>query len=209
MSNIWKTVGNGLKSAAQSMQYVAEDFVRFAVVQSSADEICFRILGCLSLKSPWVSLMRPLPRPNTPDVIDVSFYLYTRDHPERYYIKVGPNLDTSSSPFDPSKQTFFLTHGFLNSGNETWMANLKDALLSKVDGNVFIVDWGHGAMNPNYLQATFKSPVSAYQPPPPQMSANLFSGEPLFLNNLNNNNSAPKPIAKTSPNIATLSSICS
>ena len=51
---------------------------RFAVVRSTSDELCFRVLGCLSLKSPWVSLKRPLPRPDTPEAIDVRFYLYTR-----------------------------------------------------------------------------------------------------------------------------------
>ncbi|KAE8738921.1 Pancreatic lipase-related protein [Frankliniella occidentalis] len=33
------------------------------------------------------------------------------------------------------------------------MADLKDAVLKNVDGNVFIVDWGQGAMEANYLQA--------------------------------------------------------
>lgn len=60
--------------------------LRFAVVRSTSDEICFRVLGCLSLKSPWVSLKRPVPKPEAPEVIDVRYYLYTRYVLSRFLI---------------------------------------------------------------------------------------------------------------------------
>lgn len=48
------------------------------MVRSNKDEVCYEPLGCFSLKAPWVSLLRPLPVPRSPDAINVNFYLYTR-----------------------------------------------------------------------------------------------------------------------------------
>lgn len=58
--------------------------------------------------------------------------IFRRAAPERYTITSKIPLSLDGSTFDAAKTTFFLTHGYLNSGNETWMADLKDAILSKV-----------------------------------------------------------------------------
>lgn len=50
----------------------------FALTHSWKDEVCYGALGCFSLRPPWVTLLRPVPPPNTPDEIDAKFYLYTR-----------------------------------------------------------------------------------------------------------------------------------
>ncbi|XP_026292593.1 phospholipase A1 [Frankliniella occidentalis] len=149
-----KGISNVVETVKNTTSNIVEDAVRFVALRTTQDEVCYFILGCFSLKSPWVSLSRPVPVPKEPEAISVRFYFYTREYPERYTIESGPNI-TSHGDFgyEASKPTFFLVHGFLNSGNETWMADLKDAVLKNVDGNVFIVDWGQGAMEANYLQA--------------------------------------------------------
>ncbi|KAK3925396.1 Pancreatic triacylglycerol lipase [Frankliniella fusca] len=154
-SNLAKAVENVKNSTATFV----EDAVRFAVARTTRDEVCFFIVGCFSLKSPWVSLSRPVPAPKEPDAISVRFYYYSRQHPERYTVLSGPDMNLADSGFDAAKPTYFLVHGYLNSGNETWMAELKDAVLKNVDGNVFIVDWGNGATEANYLQAVANTRV--------------------------------------------------
>ena len=42
------------------------------------DHVCFNGLGCFSLREPWVSSKRPLPRMNSPDQIQTKFFLHTR-----------------------------------------------------------------------------------------------------------------------------------
>lgn len=125
---------------------------RFAATRTTDEEVCYDILGCFSLKSPWVSPLRPIPAPSSPEKIDVKFYLYTRSHPERYNVTTFPDIVLDGSDYQGDRPTFFVTHGFSSDGNATWLSNLKDALLEKVDGNVFLVDWGKGANDGTYLQ---------------------------------------------------------
>ncbi|PNF40155.1 hypothetical protein B7P43_G09763 [Cryptotermes secundus] len=56
------------------------------------------------------------------------------------------------SSYDGSKGTVFLIHGFMSTGNDTWMEDMKNAYLNNVDANVFIVDWGNGASDGEYNQ---------------------------------------------------------
>lgn len=158
VNQVANTTANVFDAVQEGAMKAAETVVRFVVVRSNADEVCYRILGCFSLRSPWISLQRPLPAPRDPDRISVRFYLYSRTRPDRWTI-TADDINLDGSGFDGAKKTFFITHGYLNSGNETWMADLKDAILGKVDGNVLIVDWGHGANEPNYLQAASNTRV--------------------------------------------------
>ncbi|PSN34145.1 hypothetical protein C0J52_10042 [Blattella germanica] len=51
-----------------------------------------------------------------------------------------------------TKPTVFLIHGFLSTGNDSWVHDMKNAFLNNLDANVFVVDWGRGAGNPDYTQ---------------------------------------------------------
>lgn len=55
-----------------------------------------------------------------------------RNVPERYSIVDSPVMTTEGSAYDPSRPTFWITHGYLNNGNMSWQADLKDAILSQV-----------------------------------------------------------------------------
>ncbi|KAK8758975.1 hypothetical protein V5799_003394 [Amblyomma americanum] len=60
---------------------------------------------------------------------------------------------------DLAKPLFGITHGFTRDRDMTWMEDLKDALLNRVDCNVLIVEWIDGAMFPNYAAAAANTPL--------------------------------------------------
>ncbi|XP_062609266.1 pancreatic triacylglycerol lipase-like isoform X2 [Saccostrea cucullata] len=51
--------------------------------------------------------------------------------------------------FDMSKDTFIIVHGFFSSRKESWVSQMSQTILSKMDANVILVDWSDGA---NYLE---------------------------------------------------------
>ncbi|KXJ06654.1 Pancreatic triacylglycerol lipase [Exaiptasia diaphana] len=73
----------------------------------------------------------------------------------------------SNSPYDSSKRTILIIHGFIEHGQIPWMNRIRHALLTTADLNVIQVDWGRGASIP-YEQAVANSrmvgaQVRAYQ----------------------------------------------
>jgi hypothetical protein len=113
---------------------------------------CYENLGCFPNKYPWYSLLRPLPPPQSPNKINVKLYYYSRENTNRSVVTLYPNIEIPLG-FDITKlYTVFIVHGFSSNGNNSWLDDLKNAYLKKRDANVFLVDWGDGANNINYLQ---------------------------------------------------------
>lgn len=105
------------------------------------------------MKEPWKTLLRPLPAPMTPEEVGTRIYFYSKARPnQRYEIQLRPQIKLNNVPFNRSQPTVFITHGFAANGNSTWMMDMKNAYLSRVDGNVMVVDWGPGASKLNYFQ---------------------------------------------------------
>jgi hypothetical protein len=50
----------------------------------------------------------------------------------RYYVKTWPRIDTKHSYYDGSKGTVFLIHGYMSTGNDTWLEDMKNAYLNNV-----------------------------------------------------------------------------
>ncbi len=105
--------------------------------------LSFQILGCFTNAYPFSgTLVRPfglLPQP--PEKVGTFFTLYSRKTTLGELISAS-NL--TGSNFNPSLQTKFITHGFLENGLYSWMIELKEALLELEDVNVIVTDWGHG-----------------------------------------------------------------
>ncbi|XP_069679655.1 inactive pancreatic lipase-related protein 1-like isoform X2 [Periplaneta americana] len=120
-------------------------------ILTEEDSVCYEELGCFSVEEPWSSPLRPVPLPSEPREIGTRFYLYTRKRPtKRYYVKTWPNIEMNNSRYDGSKTTVFIIHGFMSTGNDSWVEDMKNAYLNNVDANVFIVDWGVGASDGEY-----------------------------------------------------------
>ncbi|XP_063222699.1 pancreatic lipase-related protein 2-like isoform X2 [Bacillus rossius redtenbacheri] len=133
-------------------------------VQAGLDAVapatpCYEHLGCFPMMGPWWSLDRLVPAPQTPEDIETRFYLYTRAQPERYYIQTRPNVSVDGSDYNGNRVTVMITHGFASNGNSSWLEEMKDAVLNKIDANVIIVDWGKGSSKLNYFQVSANTRV--------------------------------------------------
>jgi len=114
---------------------------------------CFDELGCFPMEYPWTSNLRPFPQPMKPEEVEVKIYSFTRKQNNRYTVQLWPNILLEESDFDPERPfTVFIIHGFNSDGENQWMATLKNAYLKQRDANVFLVDWGKGSKQFNYLQ---------------------------------------------------------
>lgn len=80
-----------------------------------------------------------------------TFHLYTKTSPNTYKTVTAGNL--AGNGFVSTKQTKFLIHGFTDAHLRTRLLIVKDAILTREDSNVIVVDWESGAVAPNYLSA--------------------------------------------------------
>lgn len=122
-------------------------------IEKEEKEVCFPVVGCFDMKSPWRTTLRPILKPFPPEKIEASVFFFSRPIIDfRRNITLYPHIDMKAAPFDPRKVTVIMVHGFCSSGNSTWLNNLKDAYLKNIDANIMIVDWEKGANLLNYLQ---------------------------------------------------------
>ncbi|XP_075235096.1 pancreatic lipase-related protein 2-like [Lycorma delicatula] len=130
-------------------------FVREKVENAIPLHNCYKELGCFPNDYPWTSVLRPVPPPERPEKVNTEIYMYTRkDKTDRYTPRLWPTIEMQGSDFDASReQTIFIIHGFIETGNKTWLQDMRFQLLGKYDANVFQVDWGHGAVSLSYFQA--------------------------------------------------------
>lgn len=69
--------------------------------------------------------------------IDIPQYLpltanVFRSSPARFIVVLWPEISLEGSSFANDKPTVFITHGFANNGNNTWVAEMKDNYLKRV-----------------------------------------------------------------------------
>lgn len=78
------------------------------------------------------------------DTDEVTFYLFSEDYnnTELY--------DNNLDEVDVSIPTVFITHGWVDTSNDSWVERLTDAYLDKGDYNVITVNWSPIA-NLSYL----------------------------------------------------------
>ncbi|XP_059472684.1 pancreatic triacylglycerol lipase-like [Neocloeon triangulifer] len=109
--------------------------------------------GCFSIDSPWPK-NRPVNLfPEHPYKINPNFCLFTKYNRDKCQPLRANDTSTFFNSFiKDNRQTFFIVHGYLESGNKTWIKKLSDELLKKIDANVIAVDW-NGGSGPPYAQA--------------------------------------------------------
>lgn len=117
---------------------------------------CFKPYGCFYIGAPWSGENRPVSMfPTRPDSIDPHYLLYTRDtiHIDQSYELKIDNFETiENAPLRIDNNFYFVIHGFLDSGDNTWVMRTVKELLLREDCNVLIVNWIGGA-GPPYAQA--------------------------------------------------------
>ncbi|KAB7504504.1 Pancreatic triacylglycerol lipase [Armadillidium nasatum] len=125
-------------------------------------EWCDDVLGCLEITDDWYCPTRPINvLPDTRADINTRFYLHTREAPNigiEYTVSADDLTSLENSPFDPTKPTKFICHGFIDKGTTRWLTEVAENLLKHGDYNVIRIDWGDGS-KPMYDQATANTRV--------------------------------------------------
>ncbi|XP_062958753.1 pancreatic triacylglycerol lipase-like [Cynocephalus volans] len=118
-------------------------------------EVCYDRLGCFSNEEPWAgTAQRPLTvLPDSPEDVNTRFLLYTNENPDSYQKLAADSSTISSSNFKTSRKTRFIIHGFIDTGEESWLANMCKNMLQVESVNCICVDWKSGSRT-TYSKAT-------------------------------------------------------
>lgn len=94
-----------------------------------------------------------LHKPHCPEELDVQFFFYDGAHNTTFVKIRAGQTNIAATPFNGTRKTMFIVHGFTDYAPGPWMLAMKDELLAVEDMNVILVDWQKGAKAPNYYQA--------------------------------------------------------
>ncbi|XP_054931339.1 pancreatic lipase-related protein 2-like isoform X2 [Dermacentor andersoni] len=118
---------------------------------------CYKELGCFESEGFFHALYRPVNFfPDKRALINTMFAFFSRKNPIKEHLLMwsSPISDYLKLPFNASKPTKVITHGWLDAVYfGQWMTKMKNALLLAGDYNVITVDWRGGNGLP-YAQAT-------------------------------------------------------
>lgn len=144
--DLWSTLKNTVIAVA-------------AVLNIHTETVCYKedSIGCFSNESPFTNAAGKVPE--SPRQIGVSFLLYTRHNPNIYELLTRDAIDIQRSHYNGTRETKFIIHGYRDDGRETWLTDMKNALLDKEDLNVICVDWETGADKIDYNQAAANTRV--------------------------------------------------
>ena len=132
------------------------------VALCTASEVCYQSLACFTTDYPFgETAERPFGvLPHSPDQIATTFTLYRRAG-EREKRK-ATEATLAWTIFDPNRDTKFIIHGYMDSSSNSWISDMKRALLRADDLNVFVVDWSTGAEQ-EYSQSASNAQVVGTQ----------------------------------------------
>uniref|UniRef100_K7F9P9 Triacylglycerol lipase n=1 Tax=Pelodiscus sinensis TaxID=13735 RepID=K7F9P9_PELSI len=128
----------------------------FLLGTARGKEVCFERLGCFTDDIPWSGTVeRPVAKlPWSPEKINTRFLLYTKNNPNNFEEITAINPSTIGySNFSPSKITRFITHGFVDQGEENWLSDMCRRMFEVEDVNCICIDWSSGSRCP-YTQAS-------------------------------------------------------
>lgn len=60
---------------------------------------------------------------------DVHFYLYSRKKSQKSEISIGKQFGLEWTDFEVRRNTVVIVHGFLSTGNDTWIEEMAKAFL--------------------------------------------------------------------------------
>ncbi|XP_053245064.1 inactive pancreatic lipase-related protein 1-like [Podarcis raffonei] len=123
---------------------------------TAGKEVCYDRLGCFSDDIPWAgTVQRPIAKlPWSPTRINTRFLLYTKQNPNNFQEITAINPETIDySNFNASKITRFITHGFVDQGEENWLSDMCKRMFQVEDVNCICIDWSSGSRCP-YTQAS-------------------------------------------------------
>ncbi|XP_055447697.1 pancreatic triacylglycerol lipase [Psammomys obesus] len=117
-------------------------------------EVCYDRLGCFSDDAPWSGTTnRPLKGlPWSPKQINTRFLLYTNENPKNYQQITADASSIRRSNFNTNRKTRIIIHGFTDTGEGSWLANICTNMFKVEKVNCICVDWKGGSRT-TYSQA--------------------------------------------------------
>jgi len=124
------------------------------IIESSNNSRCYENLGCIEFTDDWYDfLSRPLNLfPLERKIINTEFHLVTRDNRRHRKLDLSSRRKVREAGFGANRKTKIIIHGFLDHGDVEWIQDMANALVSKENVNVIIIDWRGGSL-PMYSQA--------------------------------------------------------
>lgn len=95
-------------------------------------------------------------RPEEPQAIDPKYFVYTKDNRSSPVVLSWDETFKECGLFGKDDKLTFIIHGYIETAKVQWMADIRDALLSRKDSGkakVVLVDWQNGAKGPDYFHA--------------------------------------------------------
>ncbi|GAB0094042.1 pancreatic triacylglycerol lipase [Sergentomyia squamirostris] len=120
---------------------------------------CYGVYGCFPITPPWTVKTRPVSLyPESPSRIDPHFPVFNKNRRELpKFIDINDPDQIKNLDINPRGNIYFVSHGYLESGDRPWIQNMVNALLDEDlhgTASVVVVDWGgNGASSPPYTQA--------------------------------------------------------
>lgn len=102
--------------------------IQFGAVRWSLNN-CSYFGTCRAILALAVGSPRKLVRDQITD--QTHFFLFTSSNPSRAD-EIIPGRPTTLGNFDPDNDVKIIIHGYTESGDSNWMADMKDAFLARV-----------------------------------------------------------------------------
>ncbi|KAL7890066.1 hypothetical protein AOLI_G00023240 [Acnodon oligacanthus] len=126
-------------------------------------EVCYGDLGCFPEYPSNGSCKRPHGYvPQSPEKINTKFYLFTPENPDKYQVISADRDSIAESNYKSRRRTRFIIHGFISKGDDQWLLDMCQVMLTVEDVNCICVDWKSGAWT-GYKQAVNKIRVVGAQ----------------------------------------------
>jgi len=113
-----------MSSVSLLCQYFA--FMSYFMGSGNATK-CYGNLGCLQITDEWYGITRPVNvLPVERYIINTRFLLTTRESLQQpRFLNLSQPLTVSSSPFDGTRPTKIIIHGFIDTGFVPWISVRK------------------------------------------------------------------------------------
>ncbi|XP_066981725.1 lipase member H-like isoform X1 [Macrobrachium rosenbergii] len=109
------------------------------------------LVGVLIFHPSLVNLLVRSEKTLVPLTYVTEFHYWSREHRNSpWNLVIGSQRSLAASRFYP-QQTYVIVHGFMGSGMDPWIIDLKDALLNREDCNVISVSWSAGSYTASYF----------------------------------------------------------
>ena len=126
IKSIFSKVSNTVDSVEDTVEDKVKDFVGDLKSRRNGSD-----LNCLGLPETLFSTVLESILDSTTKAEYVRFYFANRNRTD-YTTVVVANFSLDTTNFEATKDTYIITHGFLGSGQSSWLTEMKEAILNYV-----------------------------------------------------------------------------